>query len=133
MLNNLDNLMIINDYNNYRERIVTDDEIYENEQIWNNFRYTTNYAMMCSLEGMILETNNAFTKILEQINKKPVNLKYKNMNELNLKKIKGNSLKEKVTDFENILHGIYCINIEGKELNIKIIEKTISKIHRKTT
>jgi len=43
---------------------------------------------------MIIETNNAFTKILETMNNRPINLKNKMMIDLKLKKFGANRLKE---------------------------------------
>ena len=51
--------------------------------------------------------------------------------DLDLKKFKGNRVRETVTDLKDIVTGLYELCIEGKEMNIKILEKTTTKIQRK--
>ena len=64
------------------------------------------------------------------MNKRPISLKNKMMTDLKLKKFRANRLKDQVTDFENIVTGLYEICIEGKDMNIKITEKIQGRIQR---
>lgn len=86
--------------------------------------------MVCSTDGKIIETNNPLSKLLDTVSAKPISLIDKNLFELNFQRIMINRANEAIKNFDNVKNGLYEFNIDGKLLNIHIIETTQSKIKR---
>lgn len=72
---------------------------------WKKFINLENYAMVCTNEGKIVETNNPMSKLLDTIGKKPISIIDQNLFDLSFKRI-GKAGNEPIMSIDKVKNGL---------------------------